>query len=111
MEINYEARPMNDHPVRNGEVWRSPSHMLAIIQYLKDDQWMLLSTPSKAMHGGSCMMGHSEEDGTMFYTQDALHARLMRNGWVKTDLFAQCDGWPACRHDSDEISTVPSEEK
>lgn len=87
--------------IRNGEVWQAPWPVCfrGIVQYITDDRWMLLSTPSKAAHGGSCMMPHSDPDPPhqIFYTKTELTARLERFKWTRTDQFAQCDGWPVCR--------------
>lgn len=41
--------------IRNGQIWESPSKLLAIVQELESDMWVVLGTPTPVVGGGTAM--------------------------------------------------------
>ena len=66
--------------VVNGQIWQSPTYMRARAQWITQDQWILLSLPEPASHGGTCCIAHSSPEG-IIVTQEQLAGRLQRDGW------------------------------
>jgi hypothetical protein len=69
--------------IMNGNVWRSPSHRRAIIQWIDRDQFLLLGEPGGAMDGGTCMIAFSDGDGKVIFTAEQIALRLTREGWER----------------------------
>lgn len=55
--------------VLNGTIWeaRHPLCWQALIQWINEDQWLILAVPDKAIHGGTCMIAFSH--GTIIKTK------------------------------------------
>jgi len=73
--------------IENGQVWEwQGTGLQARTQWLDSGHWLLLSTPARAVHGGSCMMAMSDRDGRLLYTMESLVERLKREGWRKLNV-------------------------
>lgn len=62
----------------NGQIWEAPHCTRAIIQYLDNDEFGLLTLPSKSISGGTCMNFIHEKTGKWKYKQSVLPLRLKR---------------------------------
>lgn len=82
--------------IKNGQIWESPSKLLAIAQELASDCWVMLGTPTPVLGGGTAMqVVHfpiTVKDGLalrgvseMFMTREQLERHLA--GWkLRADL-------------------------
>lgn len=63
-----------------GQIWRQLDFPCfdVVVQWVKGDKFGLLSSPQKATHGGTCMIFHTDEDGTWLWTREELAARMDR---------------------------------
>lgn len=64
--------------IKNGSIWHAdhPWCFRLIAQWIEGDQWMLLSEPEKASHGGSCMIALANASGDTIMGKIALSERL-----------------------------------
>jgi hypothetical protein len=60
----------------NGCIWKFPACNIAVVQWINNGQWGLLTLPYRAADGGTAMMFYGEEDGTLFTDRDGLVKRL-----------------------------------
>jgi len=69
--------------LNNGEVWEV-GVLRAVTQWITGDTWILLGVPDKAVHGGTCMVAHTDKTGKATYSHDELAEQLHSGGWHKS---------------------------
>ena len=68
----------------NGDVFRSPSEMLGVVQWISEDMWVLLGEPH--VSGGqssAVVVSDPNGSGRVFYTQEEMATRLVVGGWQR----------------------------
>lgn len=72
--------------MKNGQVWYDPNACRHyIIQWLDLDKFALLCAPTKAAHGGRCMMFQTDKNARWMYTEAEMAALLADRKMVLTE--------------------------